>query len=61
VLVSDVADREAARRTIAQGLGLGTTTRARVLFVEKLPRTQNGKVDRVALHALLSSPPPGTL
>jgi acyl-coenzyme A synthetase/AMP-(fatty) acid ligase len=61
VLVSDVADREAARRTIAQGLGLGTTTRARVLFVDKLPRTQNGKVDRVALHALLSSPPPGTL
>jgi malonyl-CoA/methylmalonyl-CoA synthetase len=61
VLVSDVADREAARRTIAQGLGLGTTTRARVLFVDKLPRTQNGKVDRVALHALLSSPPPGSL
>ena len=57
VLVMDAKDREAVRRTIAQGLNLGAEIRARVLFLESIPQMRNGKTDRVALHGLLESPP----
>jgi acyl-coenzyme A synthetase/AMP-(fatty) acid ligase len=58
-LVMDAADRDAVRRSLAQGLNFGATVGARVLFLPALPRMGNGKVDRVALHRLLETPPPG--
>jgi acyl-CoA synthetase (AMP-forming)/AMP-acid ligase II len=57
-LVMEDADRDGVRRSIAQGLELGATFGARVLFVSALPRMGNGKIDRVVLHRLFEAPPP---
>jgi acyl-CoA synthetase (AMP-forming)/AMP-acid ligase II len=60
-LVTDAASRDEVRRAIAQGLNLGTTVGARVLFLAQLPRMGNGKIDRVAMHRLFEAPPPGAV
>jgi acyl-coenzyme A synthetase/AMP-(fatty) acid ligase len=39
----------------APTLGLGSSTVARVVFLDRLPRTTGGKVDRAALHRLLAA------
>ncbi|HUR88639.1 MAG TPA: AMP-binding protein [Ramlibacter sp.] len=60
-LVMDMPERDAVRSKIARGLDVGATVGARVLFLDRLPRMANGKIDRVALHALFGSPPPGSV
>jgi acyl-coenzyme A synthetase/AMP-(fatty) acid ligase len=60
-LAAAASAREAIRAKIAKGLRLGASTSARILFLDALPRMPNGKFDRVALHRLFESPPPGSL
>lgn len=60
-LVAPSGDRAVLRAKIERGLKLGVSTSARILFLDALPRMGNGKIDRVALHRLFESPPPGAL
>jgi fatty-acyl-CoA synthase len=60
-LVLDAPDRDAVRRKLAQGLKLGATLGAKVIFLPALPRSHSGKIDRVALHRLFEAPPAGSL
>jgi malonyl-CoA/methylmalonyl-CoA synthetase len=60
-LVLDTPDRNAVRRKLAGELKLGATIGAKVIFLPKLPRTHNGKIDRVALHRLFEAPPADSL
>jgi acyl-coenzyme A synthetase/AMP-(fatty) acid ligase len=60
-LVLDTPDRNAVRRKLASELKLGATIGAKVIFLPKLPRTHNGKIDRVALHRLFEAPPADSL
>ncbi|AMO24549.1 hypothetical protein GCM10027034_11650 [Ramlibacter solisilvae] len=61
LVARDVPDRELVRRRLGAGLELGATTGARVIFLDQLPRMGNAKLDRVRLHRLFESPPPGSL
>jgi O-succinylbenzoic acid--CoA ligase len=54
LVVEPGTQREQLARQFAQALGLGAATVARIVFVENLPRTTGGKVDRAALHRLLA-------
>jgi acyl-coenzyme A synthetase/AMP-(fatty) acid ligase len=53
--------RDAIRRALSEGLQLGATVGAKVIFLAQLPRLLSGKIDRVALHRLFESPPPGSV
>lgn len=50
-------DRAAALARLSRELVLSGAVFTKVLFVETLPRTGNGKIDRVALTALFASQP----
>ena len=60
-LVMHAPARDDVRRAIAQGLNLGATVGARVVFLPELPRMGNAKIDRVAMHRLFEAPPPGAI
>jgi O-succinylbenzoic acid--CoA ligase len=60
-LVLDTPDRDAVRRKLAEGVKLGATLGVKVIFLPKLPRLHNDKVDRVALYHLFEAPPPGSI
>jgi O-succinylbenzoic acid--CoA ligase len=53
--------RDAVRQLLAQGLKLGATVGAKVIFLSALPRVQSGKIDRVALQRLFEAPPQGSV
>jgi acyl-coenzyme A synthetase/AMP-(fatty) acid ligase len=61
LVVDGNAPRDTLRQSLAQGLQLGATVGARVVFVPELPRLHNGKIDRVALHGIFQAPPPGSV
>lgn len=60
-LVMPEAARDEVRGVLARGLDLGTTIGAKVLFLPRLPRMGNGKINRTALHRLFESPPPDSV
>jgi fatty-acyl-CoA synthase len=61
LVVPGAAPRHDLRTKLAQGLRLGPTAGAKVIFLDELPRMPNGKLDRVTLHRLFESPPSGAL
>lgn len=61
LVIEPAYDREGFRKKLAAGLKLGATIGARVVYLDRIPRMGNGKVDRVALHRIFETPPPGTL
>jgi acyl-coenzyme A synthetase/AMP-(fatty) acid ligase len=61
LVTDDPVGRDDQRRALAEGLKLGATMGAKVIFLPSLPRLHNGKVDRVALHRMFESPPPGAI
>jgi long-chain acyl-CoA synthetase len=61
-LVAGAGDeRDAIRRRIAEGLQLGATVGAKVIFLPMLPCLRSGKIDRVTLLRLFEAPPPGSI
>jgi acyl-coenzyme A synthetase/AMP-(fatty) acid ligase len=60
LVLAPSADRASALRKVQEGLNTGVSTGARILFLDALPRMGTGKIDRVALHRLFESPPPGS-
>lgn len=61
LVVAPEADRAAVRARVNASLKNGVNTSARVIFLSELPRMGNAKIDRVALHGMFASPPPGSL
>jgi malonyl-CoA/methylmalonyl-CoA synthetase len=61
LVAGDDTPREEIRRRLGQGLELGATVGAKVIFLPALPRLHNGKIDRVALHSMFQSPPAGSI
>jgi acyl-coenzyme A synthetase/AMP-(fatty) acid ligase len=61
LVVPPGSDRADLRAKVQRGLTMGVSTSARILFLDAMPRMGNGKIDRVALHRLFESPPPGAL
>lgn len=61
LVTNDPLDREDQRQKLAEGLQLGATVGAKVIFLPQIPRLGNGKVDRVALHRMFESPPAGSI
>jgi acyl-coenzyme A synthetase/AMP-(fatty) acid ligase len=53
--VSPDAAQEALLRALDEGLRLGPTVGAKVIFVASLPRMANGKLDRIALQRLFQA------
>jgi acyl-coenzyme A synthetase/AMP-(fatty) acid ligase len=61
LVVGADAQRDALRQRIAEGLQLGATIGAKVIFLPMLPCLRSGKIDRVALLKLFEAPPPGSI
>jgi acyl-coenzyme A synthetase/AMP-(fatty) acid ligase len=61
LVVGPDAQRDALRQRIADGMSLGATIGAKVIFLPMLPCLRSGKVDRVALLRLFEAPPPGSI
>jgi acyl-coenzyme A synthetase/AMP-(fatty) acid ligase len=61
LVAADDAQREVSRRKLAEGLSIGSTVGAKVIFLPHLPCLRTGKVDRARLHELFASPPAGSI
>lgn len=61
LVMDGTPSRDDVRRRLGEGLKLGATVGAKVIFLRQLPRQSTGKVDRVALHRLFEAPPADSL
>jgi acyl-coenzyme A synthetase/AMP-(fatty) acid ligase len=55
LVVEGDAQRDTLMRRIAEGLNLGATVGAKVIFLPRLPCLRSGKIDRVALLRLFEA------
>jgi acyl-coenzyme A synthetase/AMP-(fatty) acid ligase len=61
LVMPNPVNRDMVRRNLSERLRLGAAVGAKVIFLEALPRMSNAKMDRVRLHRMFESPPPGSL